>query len=212
MQLLFLLNLGCTGDGYGYSGFGTLDYFAFEGERQWTYSLEGDDSGDTKLSVEKLAPETINSLKYMTFEYFIEDPYETLGTLTWVSGGVDGIGITSYTIGEDDALEEVIFDNTAIFAKTRMAPGDVVESSVNGVNISSTLVGNETCPNNWSTGQDWDCLHFTITADQEGSGFPFLGDYWLAVDWGASRFQVTEGPWAQSAEWVLLGAEEEVVE
>lgn len=209
MQLLFLLNLGCVTEGPGYSGFGTIDYFAFEGERVWTYHLDDEENSDAKISVEKLAPETIEGLKYMSFEYFIDDPYETLGTVTWVSGGIDGIGITSYSIGEE---EEVIFDNVAIFSKTRMAPGDIVESTVNGVNITSTLIGVEECPNDWATGQVWECLHFTISAAQENTGFPFLGDYWLANDWGASRFQVTEGPWASDSEWVLLGAESEIAE
>lgn len=210
MQLLFLLNLACTTPGPGYSGFGTYDYFAFDGERLWTYNLASEDEEDVeKISVEKLPPEfDDDGTERATFEYFIDDPYELLGSLTWVSGSVAGIGIESYTIGEGDDLEEVVFDNIAVFAENRMAPGDVVESTVNGITISSTLNGVEECPNDWATGDEvWECLHFTVSASQENTGFPFLGDYWLANGYGPSRFQVTEGPWAKDRLWVLLGNE-----
>ena len=211
MQLLFLLNFACVTEGPGYSGFGTKGYFGFDGERLWTYNLDSEEEGESgqKLSVEKLSPEFEEGMERVTFEYFVEDPYQVLGSVSWIAGSIDGIGIESYTIGEGDNMEEVIFDDLAIFAENRMAPGDVVESTINGITISSSLNGVEECPNDWATGDVWECLHFTVSTDQENSGLPFLGEHWLANGYGSSRFQVSEGPWASDVNWVLLGTEYE---
>ena len=68
-------------------------------------------------------------------------------------------------------------------------------------------MGQESCPNDWGTDTDWTCLYFSLSAEQEGYGIPFVGDYWMANGWGASRFKTAEGPWASEDEWVLIGAE-----
>lgn len=200
MQLLFLLNLACTVPGPSYSGHGTYSYLAFDGERSWKYENE---STDYNLVVEKTAYNITDGIETITFEYSKEDPQELLGSVTWISGITDGIGIQSYDTGDG----EIELDNPVIFAKTRMVPGEVVSSSANGFNFESVLNGVETCPNSWNTAEeDWECLYFTLSADQDGHGFPFVGDFWMANGWGPSRFMTTEGPWATDTEWVLLGA------
>ena len=43
-----------------------------------------------------------------------------------------------------------------------MAPGEILEQSVDGFSFTSTFAAKETCPNDWVT-DDWDCLRFTIS-------------------------------------------------
>ena len=206
MQLLFLLNFACTTTNpYGYSGFSVYDYLAFDGDRAWTYQSE---SEDYTLVVEKYPSTFIDGIETATFEYSKEDPYEALGSVTWQSGSTDGIGIESYSLGG----EKIELDEFVVFAKTRMADGDTVESSANDVNFTGIFNGQENCPNDWGTETDWVCLYFSLSAEQEGHGIPFVGDYWMANGWGASRFKTNEGPWASDEEWVLIGAEWENAE
>ena len=135
MQLLFLLNFACTTPNpYGYSGFSVYDYIAFDGDRVWTYQS---DSEDYTLVVEKYASTFTDGVETAIFEYSKEDPYEDLGSVTWKSGATNGIGISSYSIGD----EEIELDDFVIFSKTRMTDGDTVESSANGVNFSGLFNG-----------------------------------------------------------------------
>ena len=58
-----------------------------------------------------------------------------------------------------------------------MSPGTVTTTETDGVVFNSTFVGVETCENNWITeGEPWECLRFTVEADD--GIFPFVGDYW----------------------------------
>jgi hypothetical protein len=86
-----------------------------------------------------------------------------------------------------------------------MIPDDMIETSTNGATFTSTFIGLEMCPNNWTT-DEWECLHFVVTVDQAEHNYPFVGEYWLANGWGASRFLAEKGSWASAAEWVLIGA------
>ena len=201
MQLLLLTLWGCTTPGPSYSGHGTYDYLAFDGERTWKYETL-DEANPYTLVVEKVAYSSTDGIEEVTMEYSTQDPQQLLGSISWTAGNYAGSGFTGYTI--DD--EEVIFDNTVIFAKNRMVGGTEVVTETNGMVFTSTLVGLEPCQNNWSS-EEWECLHFSVSVDQEDHQVPFVGDWWMANGWGPSIFNVQSGPWAATEDWVLLGAE-----
>jgi hypothetical protein len=51
--------------------------------------------------------------------------------------------------------------------------------------------------------EPWECLHFSISDGvDDASSAPFVGDWWLAADWGTSRFQ----PAGYSTPWILSEA------
>ena len=198
MQILFLLNFACTVPSPSYSGHGTYSYMAFDGERSWQYQNE---SEDYSLIVEKTDYDLTDGVETITFEYSKKDPQEYLGSITWSAGTAEGIGIVAYAT----ASEEIELDSMLIFAKTRMIPGDIIESTSNGNGFEASLVGVETVSNNWSA-EDWETLHFEVNATTEGTGVPLIGDFWMANGWGPSRFTVSEGPWASEGDWVLSQA------
>lgn len=206
MTLLTLLFACGTVPGPTYSGHGTYDYLAFDGERTWKYQTEAEDINYT-LVVEKTAYEYLDGMEYITFEYSTEDPQALLGSVSWEAGGINGSGISGYTLGD----EEVIFDTVVGFANHRMVSGDMVETTTNGATFTSTLLGLEPCQNNWSP-DDWECLHFSLTVDQADHNFPFVGDYWMANGWGPSIFNVPTGAWGASDDWILIGAEWDISE
>ena len=198
---LFALLFACTvPDGPSYSGHGTYDYLAFDGERTWKYQSEDTETPYT-LVVEKTDYAYSDGLESITFEYSTEDPQALLGSVTWESGGINGSGITGYSVGGDS----VTFDTMVGFANHRMVSGDTVETTSNGATFTSTMLGLEPCPNNWSS-DDWECLYFSLEVDQAEHNFPFIGEYWMANGWGASRFNVATGAWGSGADWVLIGA------
>lgn len=198
--LLPLLQMACQVPGPTYSGHGTYDYFAFDGSRTWKYQSEDENTPYT-LVVEKTDYNYADGIETITFEYSTEDPQALLGSITWTTGGIIGTSISSYSTSE----EEIVFDTPVTIAENRMIPDDIVETSTNGATFTSTFTGLEMCPNNWTT-DEWECLHFVVTVDQAEHNYPFVGEYWLANGWGASRFIAEKGSWASAAEWVLIGA------
>lgn len=206
MTLIALLFACTVPDGPTYSGHGTYDYLAFDGDRTWKYQSV-DESTPYTLVVEKTAYEYTDGMEYITFEYSTEDPQQLLGSVSWAAGGINGSGITGYSLND----EEVEFDTLIGFAAHRMVSGDTVETTTNGVTFTSTMLGLEPCPNNWSP-DDWECLHFSLEADQTDQDFPFLGDYWMANGWGASRFNAPTGAWGSAEDWILIGAEWDISE
>ena len=206
MQLftsIFLMNFACTGNTTSYSGHGTYDYLAFDGDRLWRYQSESADI-DYTLVVEKAESTTSDGVETTTFIYSKEDPQEDLGSVTWVSGLIEGIGITQYTTASG---EEVVFDSTVVFAQNRMIPGGSVVTETNGVVFTATMHGVEDCPNEWNTNEVWECLHFELSVDNNEQDFPFIGDFWNANGWGTSRFSTAFGPWAADSDWVLTFAD-----
>jgi hypothetical protein len=205
MTLLMWL-FACQVPGPSYSGHGTYDYLAFDGERVWKYQSEDPETTFT-LVVEKTDYLETEGLETITFEYSTEDPQQLLGSITWESGGINGTGITAYTV--DD--EEITFDTMIGFANNRMVGGDFIDTQTNGATFTSTMLGLEPCPNNWSS-DEWECLHFNLTVDQADHSFPFIGDYWMANGWGASRLNIPSGAWGSTEDWILIGADWELSE
>ena len=203
MTLLLWL-FGCQVPGPSYSGHGTYDYLAFDGERVWKYQSDDPETTYT-LVVEKTDYIETDGLETITFEYSTEDPQQLLGSITWESGGINGTGITEYSIGD----EITTFETMIGFANNRMVGGDTIETQTDGVTFTTTMLGLEPCPNNWTT-DDWECLHFTLEVDQADHNFPFVGDYWMANGWGASRFNTPTGAWGAAEDWILIGADWEV--
>ena len=206
MQLLttlFLTNFACTGNTTSYSGHGTYDYLAFDGDRVWRYQNESENV-DYTLVVETLESSSVDGVETITFEYSKEDPQELLGSITWQSGLLEGIGIQKYSTADG---EEVIFDELVVFAQNRMVPGASVTTETNGSVFTSTMNGVEQCPNEWNTNEVWECLHFTVTVDSESHSYPFVGDFWMANGWGASRLNIPQGSWGAEGTWVLTYAE-----
>lgn len=198
LAAIALLMVGCTGSTYGYAGFNTYDYFAIDGNRDWKY-VQDDNSVKWRLEVEKGSPRAVGDYTVYTFDYSIFDPAELLYSIDWSADSLDGIQIFGFTV---EGGESVTFSQPLQVSEAQMAPGDFLEQSVDGFNFTSTFSAKETCPNDWVT-DDWDCLRFTISdgVDDESSP-PFVGDWWFAADWGASRFNVP----SHTSDWVLAEA------
>ena len=81
MTLLLWL-FACQVPGPSYSGHGTYNYLAFDGERVWKYQSEDPEATYT-LVVEKTDYLKANGLETITFEYSTEDPQQLLGSITW---------------------------------------------------------------------------------------------------------------------------------
>ena len=72
--------------------------------------------------------------------------------------------------------------------------------------IASNYIGIEPCPNKWTSDLDepWDCAYFEISSEE---GLPFDGGWWFATSWGASLFQIDNGPLASEYVWSLAKSE-----
>jgi hypothetical protein len=204
LATLFFTNIACTGNTTSYSGHGTYDYMAFDGDRLWRYQNESE-AIDYTLVVEKADAiyDSNTGTETATFVYSKEEPVEALGSVTWISGLLDGIGITSYTTADD---QETIFETPIIFTKNRMTPGATVTTETDGVVFTGTMHGIEECPNQWNTTEVWECLHFSLSVDLDDHPYPFVGDYWKANGWGVSRLLVGTGNWSAESDWVLTYA------
>ena len=145
-------------------------------------------------------------MEYITFEYSTEDPQALLGSVSWEAGGINGSGISGYTLGD----EEVVFDTVVGFANHRMVSGDTVETTTNG----ATLLLQCSVWNLVKTigRQMIGSAYIFLTVDLADHSFPFVGDYWMANGWGASIFNVPTGAWGASDDWILIGAEWDVSE
>lgn len=199
LSMLALALAGCTGSTFGYSGFNTHDYFAVDGNRSWKYVQE-DGSVEWRMEVEKVSPaiET-DDFTIHTFEYGIYDPAELLYSIEWSTDALNGIMIHGFAV---EGGESVAFSAPLQISEGQMAPGEILEQSVDGYAFVSTFVARETCPNEWVT-DDWECLHFTISDGvDDSSSPPFVGDWWFAADWGASRFNLP----SYTSDWVLSEA------
>jgi hypothetical protein len=104
---------------------------------------------------------------------------------------------------------ETDFENPIQIAEYKMLPGEETLTTTDGMDFVASFHGVEDCPNEWirDDQQAWECLHFTIAEDGGGAGIPFIGEWWLANTWGASRFVAEEGPFSNENPWLLSGAE-----
>ena len=197
---MFFLLLACgSTSNTQYSGISTNEYMPLDGVRSWQFENAGT---VFDLQAEKTNAETIDGTEIVTISYSKKEPAEKLASIDWSSN--DGILIHGYTITNQGGME---FEFPVALAKYKMLPDEIVETTTDGITFTSTLIGMETCPNNWiDEANSWDCLRFEITADSSASSFPFLGEWWLASTWGPSRFVASEGPFASSNTWVLSQA------
>lgn len=198
--MLLITLFACGGPSTSYTGHNTYEYVALDGTRTWKYTNE---SMGFDMVVEKIDTQKIDNVEIITLEYSKFDPQELLGSIKWSSDSLEGILIHGYetTNGGMD------FEEPVLIAEYRMVPGEIVTTTTDGVTFTSTFEGVETCPNDWITdGDDWNCLKFTVEDDGAASTFPFVGEWWFANTWGASRFVSPNGPFGSSSPWVLSQA------
>ena len=188
----------CDQDNFSYAGHNTDEYFALDGQRTWKYRQE--DLGiEWRMEASKAGTVTKGDYNVVTIDYGVLDPSELLYSIDWSSDSSFGIVVHGYSI-EDGA--SLTFETPVLFADDQMIPGDIVETTTDGLTYTAELVGVEACANDWVT-DPWDCLHFSISDGvDDATSAPFVGEWWLAADWGASRFQ----PAAYDTPWVLSEA------
>lgn len=193
-----LMMTACDTDNYQYAGHNTYEYFVFDGERTWKYRQD-DLSIEWRMEARKSGVVDKGTTQVVTIDYGVLDPAELLYSIDWSSDSSNGIQIHGYSVEDGDAVN---FDTPVSMSDYRMVPGDIVETVTNGVTFTAELVGVESCENDWVT-EPWECLHFSISDGvDDASSAPFVGDWWLAADWGTSRFQ----PAGYSTPWILSEA------
>ena len=193
-----LMMTACDADNYQYAGHNTYEYFVFDGERTWKYRQD-DLSIEWRMEARKSGVVDKGSTQVVTIDYGVLDPAELLYSIDWSSDSSNGIQVHGYSVEDGDA---VTFDTPVSMSDYRMVPGDMVETVTNGITYTAELVGVESCANDWGT-DPWECLHFSISDGvDDASSAPFVGDWWLAADWGTSRFQ----PAGYSTPWILSEA------
>ncbi|MFT5680657.1 MAG: hypothetical protein ACI8RZ_001563 [Myxococcota bacterium] len=193
-----LMMPACDGGTYEYAGYNTHEFFALDGERSWKYRQD-DLSIEWRMEAGKAGTVTKGSYEVVSIDYSVLDPAELLYTIDWSSDSGSGILIHGYSVEDGDT---VAFATPVGMSDYQMKPGEFVETTTDGVTYTSELVGMESCANDWVT-EDWDCLHFSISDGvDDDSSAPFVGDWWLASDWGTSRFQ----PAGYDTPWILSEA------
>jgi hypothetical protein len=193
-----MMMTACDTDNYQYAGHNTYEYFVFDGERTWKYRQD-DLSIEWRMEARKSGVVDKGTTQVVTIDYGVLDPAELLYSIDWSSDSSNGIQVHGYSVEDGDAVN---FDTPVSMSDYRMVPGDIVETVTNGVTFTAELVGVESCENDWVT-EPWECLHFSISDGvDDASSAPFVGDWWLAADWGTSRFQ----PAGYSTPWILSEA------
>lgn len=183
-----------------YQGYAIDDFFPLDGERTWEYSQLQEDIV-WKLRVEKVS-QTLRkgSTEVVTLEYYNDETGDLLYTIDWSSDSSDGVQVWGYS---DEATgDSVSYDPPVGISNRYMNTGEFAETTTDGRTFTSTFEGVESCPNDWRT--DWECVHMSVDDgdDDDTTGPPFAGDWWLATSYGASRF-VTTG---YTDAWVLYTA------
>ena len=208
--------LACEPTGSSYKGSSLYNYLPLDGAREWSYSLDLDEStaesftGLQEIDALKITEENVDSYTKVTIEYSQDNGVGEIGTplmrITWSSDASNGIAIHGYeNIQNGEAA--VLFEPPILLAESQMLKGTYLENtSHTGGNITSNYIGIEPCPNKWTSDLDepWDCAYFEITSDE---GLPFDGGWWFATSWGASLFQIDNGPLASEHIWSLAKSE-----
>ena len=200
-----ILLAACGGSTTSYSGHSTYEYLPLDGERSWSY-VSADEAEERRLEVEKVESSREDGIEVVVLEYSWFDPAETLASISWSSDAIKGIQIHGYGLSGDVGTD---FETPVQVAEYKMLPGEELTTATDGLEFLSIFHGVEDCPNEWiRDDQDaWECLHFTVSEAGGGSGIPFIGEWWVANTWGASRFIAEEGPFSNANAWVLSGAE-----
>lgn len=198
--VLAALLAGCQG-GYNYTGYTIHDHFPLDGDWTWQYSQE-DETVDFKLLVDRVSPtEVRGTTEVVTLEYKKADTEDLLYSVKWSSDTTSGVLIHGYT---DEATGETAdYDPPIILGDFQMVVGDSNTVSTNGEEWVSKFVSVEDCPNYWV--ETWTCLKFELdNGDGDDlAGPPFAGTYWLAPNYGPSRFI----PTGYADPWVLTRAD-----
>jgi len=193
-----LMMTACDTDNYQYAGHNTYEYFALDGQRTWKYRQD-DLTIEWRMEASKSGTVEKGNYDVVTIDYGVLDPAELLYSIDWSSDSSKGIAIHGYSVEDGDT---VAFETPVALSEYRMVSGDLVETTTDGITYVSELVGVELCENDWVT-DPWECLHFNISDGVDDStSAPFVGDWWLAADWGTSRFQ----PAGYSTPWILSEA------
>ena len=188
---------------YSYDGHRVSDYFSMDGERSWEYA-QVDEEVMWNMRIDKVAEERVGDHDIVTLEYWGEDiegdgnwlVYE----VQWSADSVDGVLIHNYTMDGEDT---VVFDPPVVVAGYQMVSGASVSTSTAGKTYTGTFVGIEDCPNYWTT-DVWECAHLILDDgdDDDSNNAPFVGEMWMANNWGASRFTGA----GYDTDWVLKKA------
>ena len=208
--------LACEPTGTSYKGSSLYTYLPLDGAREWSYSFDLDEetaeayTGIQEIDALKLTEESVDSYTKITIEYSQDNGVGETGTpllrITWSSDASNGIAIHGYeNLQAGEAA--VVFDPPVLLAEPQMLKGSSLDSSSHtGGTITSNYVGIEPCPNKWTSDLDepWNCAYFEISSDE---GFPFDGAWWFATSWGASLFQIDNGPLASEHTWSLSKSE-----
>lgn len=190
MFALFTL-IACNGPDVGYTGTKMDDYFPMEGDRQATY-VNDDAAVEYKLEMEKVIPtETADGLELVTFEYYRDDTYSLVGSVTWSNRSGD-VKIHRWA-GADGVTETFDTPVQVTDPSGYWRPGaDPVVTQTNGRTFTSTFVDVQDCPVVW--GLDWEnCVHLTL---DDGDGDPnagpiFAGEYWLVTRYMIAWMKIT---------------------
>jgi hypothetical protein len=201
---LFACN-GAPNDQFTFSGFDMTDYFAFDGERTWEYI-----SSDTSVAyfwVAELSQdvEEVDGKKVYTVDTTKDcvgnDPTcvegELVRSLRWSVDATDGVEIHSYAIGTDARVD---LSPPLQLATAKMKKEDVVETTTDGTDFSSTFASIETCPVQWNVEWD-DCIRFDLD-DGDGDlsvGHPLTGQFWVITGFNL----VAQSVPGESGRWEL---------
>jgi hypothetical protein len=212
-SLALLAITGCGTTAYTYSGYWTADHFPLGGERNWQYQNEGE---DFLMKVENISSETVDGDTVVTLNYTNETTNSLMYSIKWAADKGSAVKIHGYYLAEgvyDNEGDDTGMGTDAVvgswvnfsppieLTERQGSPGDVVESTDDGVNYVSTFDAYESCPNLWT--QDWECMKMIIESD-ESSPAPFVGTWHWATEYGTSIFQPAgaEFPWRlTSYEW-----------
>jgi hypothetical protein len=208
-SLALIALTGCGSSAYTYSGYWSADHFPLSGNITWEYQNEGE---DYLMKVQTVSTETIGDDNVVTLNYVNQDTSSLIYAIKWSADAGESIRLHGYKVesemgdqGQDDsggadagidtvAGEWVNFDPPLNLTEAQGVPGDVIKSTGNGVQFTSTFDAYEACPNLWT--QDWECLKLVIESD-EVSPAPFVGTWHLATEYGTSLFQPANAsyPW-----------------
>lgn len=196
-MLALLVMIACDSE-VGYTGTKMGDYFPFEGGREATYSNE-DATVEYLLIMEKVTPtEVVDSLELVTFEYYRDDTYELLGSVTWSNRAGE---VLIHRWSDAAGTVEEFDPPVSVTPKSGyMRAGEAVTTETGGRTFTSTFVDVQDCPVQW--GLDWEgCVHLNLD-DGDGdamAGPLFAGEYWLVTRYMFAWMHIT----GYSAKWNL---------
>jgi hypothetical protein len=147
----------------------------------------------------------VDGVEIFTLRTYDKADLTELYRMEWSSESSGGVQVWSYVDSRESPDGAVLlFDPPLAVADASMEVGDQVKTTTGGYSFTSSFEGNVDCPNHWVT-DAWECVHILLE-DGDGdsnTGPAFAGDWYLAADWGPSRFV----PTGFTQPWVLTRAE-----